>query len=143
MRASWSELLAVGAVVMVISYTIATQRIFLPFRDRCGGKDTWLGYLVSCPFCASWWVAFVVVPLTATRAFRIPYDWGVFDDVLGWFLTVALVVAIAAFLRVAFFFVDETQGLVRRQQKTVEVERELLAKRAKAIEGAREADRLQ
>ena len=41
---------------------------------------------------------------------------------LRWLLSSILVTVVAAFLRVAFYFVDETQGLVRRQQKTVEEE---------------------
>ena len=46
--------------------------------------------------------------------------WGVLSTVLDWFLSSMLVVVIAAFLRVAFWFVDESQGLVRRRNKVIE-----------------------
>ena len=39
---------------------------------------------------------------------------------LDWFLSSMLVVVIAAFLRVAFWFVDESQGLVRRRNRVIE-----------------------
>ena len=45
-------------------HTIARERIFAPLRRKLAGNDTWLGYLVSCPYCVSHWVAFIVVPLT-------------------------------------------------------------------------------
>jgi len=44
----------------------------------------------------------------------------VLSTVLDWFLSSMLVVVIAAFLRVAFWFVDESQGLVRRRNKVIE-----------------------
>lgn len=124
--ASWSEILVAAAIVMVISYTLTKERIFAPLRHRLGGRETALGYLASCPFCASWWVSFVVVPLTRTWAYRLPPDASVVTQVVNWFFSCALVVAVAAFLRVAFFFVDESQGLVRRRQKEVEVQRAVL-----------------
>jgi hypothetical protein len=46
--------------------------------------------------------------------------WGVLSTVLDWFLSSMLVVVLAAFLRVAFWFVDESQGLVRRRNKVIE-----------------------
>ena len=120
------QLLAVSAVVMGMSYTIAKERIFEPLRRRCGGPDTLLGYRVSCPYCVSHWLAFVLVPLTGTYDVhvvpRVPY----LSKLGDWFLSSILVTVVAAFLRVIFFFVDETQALVRRR-KAVEqrVEREV------------------
>jgi hypothetical protein len=111
------QLLAVSAVVMGISYTIAKERIFEPLRHRCGGRDTFFGYLVSCPYCVSHWLAFILVPLTGTYCLhvapRVPY----LSKLGDWFLSSILVTVVAAFLRVIFFFVDETQALVRRRKK--------------------------
>ncbi|NMO22122.1 hypothetical protein HPC49_36025 [Pyxidicoccus fallax] len=115
------QLFAVSAVVMGASQTIARERIFAPLRDRLGGKDTWFGYLVSCPYCVSHYVAFAVVPLTGTYAIDVVVG-GWPGRVLSWFLSSLLVAVIAAFFRVLFWFVDETQGLVRRRQKTEEEE---------------------
>lgn len=114
------QLLALSAVVMGIAQTITKERIFEPLRERLGGQETWLGYLVSCPYCASHWVAFVLVPLTGVYAIRVQVHWGALSAVLDWFLSSMLVVVIAAFLRVAFWFVDESQGLVRRRNKVIE-----------------------
>jgi len=109
---------------MGISYTIAHERIFAPLREKLGGKKTFVGYLVSCPYCNSHYIAFVLVPLTGTTYVRIAPDWGVAGAILEWFLSSYLVVVIAAFLRVIFFWVDETQGLVRRRQVETEAETE-------------------
>jgi hypothetical protein len=117
-----AQLLAVALVVMGISHTIARERIFAPLRRKLGGNDTWLGYLVSCPYCVSHWVAFVVVPLTGTYPLKVVPRWGAVSSLLTWLLSCVLVAVIAAFFRVVFYFVDETQGLVRRQQRQVEEE---------------------
>src|SRR5689334_21624818 len=61
-----SQLLAISAIVMGLAHTVANERLFLPLRRRLGGRETWLGYLVSCPYCASHWFAFAIVPLTGT-----------------------------------------------------------------------------
>ena len=126
------QLLAVSAVVMGLSYTIAKERLFAPLRDRLGGKETWYGYLVSCPFCVSFWIAFAVVPVTGTYLVPIAVHWGAAGRVVGWFLSSVLVVVVAAFLRVGFFFLDETQGLVKREQAKVEIEKERLVREDEA-----------
>ena len=124
------QLFAVSAVVMGLSYTIAKERIFAPLRERCGGRESWLGYLVSCPYCVSHWIAFVIVPLTGTYDVHMAPRVPVLAPLVDWFLSSILVTVVAAFLRVIFFFVDETQGLIRREQRVAEkeavaVEREL------------------
>jgi MFS family permease len=120
------QLFAVSAVVMGLSYTIAKEELFRGLRDRCGGRDTWLGYLVSCPYCLSHWVAFVIVPLTGSyyvhMTWRVPY----LARVVDWFLSSILVTVVAAFLRVIFFFVDETQAFVRRRKRVAEKETEMI-----------------
>lgn len=126
------QLFAVSAVVMGVSQTVAKERIFAPLRERLGGKDTWFGYLVSCPYCVSHYAAFALVPLTGTYAIDVAIG-GWPGMVLRWFLSSLLVTVIAAFFRVMFWFVDETQGLVRRRQRTEEEEtatKRLMRKRA-------------
>jgi hypothetical protein len=118
----------VSAVVMGLAHTVAKERIFAPLRDRLGGKRTWFGYLLSCPYCASHWIAFVVVPLTGADYVPVALPSGPLASVVSWFLSSILVVVVAAFLRVGFYVVDETQGLLRRRE--VEVEEETAAQRA-------------
>jgi hypothetical protein len=115
------QLFAVAAVVMGLSQTVARERIFEPLRQKLGGKETWLGYLVSCPYCVSHYVAFALVPLTGTYPIRVVVG-GWVGSVLSWFLSSILLTVIAAFFRVLFWFVDESQGLVRRRQRTEEEE---------------------
>ncbi|HXI56088.1 MAG TPA: hypothetical protein VNO55_08515 [Polyangia bacterium] len=112
----------VSAVVMGLSQTVSRERIFEPLRARLGGKETWLGYLVSCPYCLSHGIAFLLVPLTGTYVIDVAIAPGWGADVLRWFLSSILVTVIAAFLRVAFWFVDERQALVRREKQLVETE---------------------
>lgn len=115
------QLFAVSAVVMGISQTIAKESIFAPLREKLGGKETWFGYLVSCPYCVSHYVAFALVPLTDTYPIPVVVG-GWVGSVLSWFLSSILLTVIAAFFRVLFWFVDEAQGLVRRRQRTEEEE---------------------
>jgi hypothetical protein len=121
---SFGRLLLVSLVVMGLSHTITRERIFAGFRARLGGKETWLGYLGSCPYCVSHWVAFLLVPVTGTYPIDVVVRSGVAADILRWFLSSVAIATIAAFLRVIFYFVDETQGLVRREQRSVEVDTE-------------------
>ncbi|WP_228565825.1 hypothetical protein, partial [Myxococcus sp. CA010] len=115
------QLFAVSAVVMGVSQTLSRERIFASLRARLGGKESWLGYLVSCPYCVSHYVAFVLVPLTGTNVIRVTVG-GWPGYVLSWVLSTLLITVIAAFFRVVFWFVDETQGLVKRRQRTEEEE---------------------
>ena len=114
------KIFAVSAVVMGLSHTITKERIGEPLRRVCGGKERFVGYLVSCPYCLSHWLAFVLVPLTDAYFVRVPYDWGIASKVLTWFFSSILITVTAAFLRVCFYFIDESQGLVRRQEKVVD-----------------------
>jgi hypothetical protein len=118
------RLLGVSLIVMGLSHTIARERIFAPLRARLGGKESWLGYLVSCPYCVSHWIALVLVPITGTYPVTVVVRWGFLSDILRWLLATVLVTVVGAFFRVVFYFVDETQGLVRRQQRSVEEEAE-------------------
>jgi hypothetical protein len=114
------RLVLVSAVVMGLSHTIAKEKLFEPLRRAAGGMKTWIGYLISCPYCASHWLAFVLVPLTGTYPIEVPYRWGFFSTVLDWFLSSILVTVVAAFLRVGFYFVDEEQRLARKRKQVVE-----------------------
>jgi uncharacterized membrane protein len=118
------QLLAVSLIVMGLSHTIARERICEPLRLRLGGKETWLGYLVSCPYCVSHWLALVLVPITGAYAVNVVPGLGPLRGLMRWLLSSILVAVLAAFFRVVFYFVDETQGLVKRQQRSVEEETE-------------------
>jgi hypothetical protein len=119
--AGLAKLLAVSAVVMGLSYTVARERLFAPLRRCLGGPETFFGYLVCCPYCVSHWFSFFLVPLTGAYYIdTVVPGWP--GALLDWFLSSILVTVIAAFLRVFFFFIDETQGLIRREQKKTEQE---------------------
>ena len=118
------QLLAVSLIVMGLSHTIARERICEPLRARLGGKETWLGYMVSCPYCVSHWIALALVPITGTFPVDVVPRWGPIAGLLRWLLSTILVAVLAAFFRVIFYFVDETQGLVKRRQRSVEEETE-------------------
>lgn len=113
-----------SAVVMGISQTIARERVFEPLRNALGGKETWFGYLVSCPYCASHWIAFVLVPLFGVYPMRVAVHWGFLSTLLDVFFSAVLVTVVAAFMRVFFWFADEYQALVRRRKAHEEVETE-------------------
>ena len=105
---------------MGLSQTLTRERIFEPLRRALGGKETWLGYLVSCPYCASHGIAFVLVALTGTYVVDVAVTWEPLATFLRWFLSSILVTVIAAFFRVVFWLVDEQQALARKEKQLVE-----------------------
>src|SRR5438105_15331406 len=118
------KILLVSAVVMGISHTLAREKMFERLRNALGGMETWRGYLVSCAYCASHWLAFVLVPLTDAYGIRIAPRWPVVSPILDWFLSSILVTVIAAVLRVGFYFIDEEGRLAKTKKRISEVEAE-------------------
>ena len=102
---------------MGISHTVTKERIFESLRNRVGAPDSWRGYLVSCPYCFSHWVAFVLVPLTGTYLLHVSWDVWVLDEIVDWFISSILVTVVAAFLRIVFFLIDEKQALARKEKE--------------------------
>ena len=118
------KVVLVSAVVMGLSHTLAREKIFEPVRDACGGMSTWYGYLLSCPYCASHWIAFLLVPLTGAYGVTVAPRWPVISPVLDWFLSSILVTVIAAAMRVVFYFIDEEQRLTKTKKRVVQAEAE-------------------
>jgi uncharacterized protein DUF1360 len=116
------RILLVSAVTMGLSHTIAREKIFESLRTRCGGMSTWHGYLVSCPYCASHWIAFVLVPLTGAYGIRVAPRWPYVSPILDWFLSSILVTVVAAMLRVVFYLVDEEQRLTKTKKRVAQTE---------------------
>ena len=116
------KIVLVSAVTMGLSHTIAREKIFERFRNACGGMSTWPGYLVSCPYCASHWIAFLLVPLTGAYGIRVAPQWPVITPLLDWFLSSILVTVIAAVLRVGFYFIDEGGRLAKTKKRVTQVE---------------------
>jgi hypothetical protein len=114
----------VSAVVMGLSHTIAREKIFEPLRARCGGMATWRGYLLSCPYCASHWLAFVLVPLTGAYGIHLAWQWPVITPLLDWFFSSILVTVIAAVLRVGFYFIDEEGRLAKTRKQITQAQAE-------------------
>ena len=114
------KLFAVSAVTMGLAQTLTRERICAWFRVRCDRASPILGYLVSCPYCASHYIAFVLVPLTGAYYLTVDVQWGLATTLLNWFLSSILITVVAAFLRVIFWFVDEGQALVRKQKVSLE-----------------------
>src|SRR5690348_67460 len=102
---------------MGLSHTIAKEKLFERLRNRLGGKDTWRGYLISCPYCLSHWLASAIVPLTGLYVIDVPWHYGPLDEIATWFLSSILVTVIAAFLRILFWLIDEKQALVRKEKE--------------------------
>ena len=56
------------------------------------------------------------MPLTGAFFIPVPWDWGAGAWIASWLLSSVLVVAVAAFLRVGFYFIDEGQKLTREKK---------------------------
>ena len=118
------KIVLVSAVTMGLSHTVAREKMFEPLRNALGGMSTWRGYLVSCAYCASHWIAFILVPLTGAYGIRVAPRWPVVAPLLDWFLSSILVTVIAAVLRVGFYFIDEEARLAKTRKRITQVEAE-------------------
>jgi len=118
------EILLVSAVTMGLSHTFSKEKLFEPLRRALGGMSTWRGYLVSCAYCASHWIAFVLVPLTGAYGIHVAPRWPVISPLLDWFLSSILVTVVAAMLRVGFYFIDEEARLAKTRKRITQVEAE-------------------
>jgi uncharacterized membrane protein (DUF106 family) len=118
------KIVLVSAVTMGLSHTLAREKVFEPLRNACGGMNTWRGYLISCAYCASHWIAFVLVPLTGAYGIRVVPRWPVISPLLDWFLSSILVTVVAAVLRVGFYFIDEEARLAKTKKRVTQVEAE-------------------
>jgi hypothetical protein len=116
------QIVGLSFVVMGIAHTIARERLFAPLREWLRRRSSWLGYLICCPYCLSHWVALALVPATDAYGIAVPHHWGPFGGILRWLLSSILVAVLASFFRIAFYFVDETQTLVRKQKEVTELE---------------------
>ena len=61
---------------------------------------------------------------------------GAVSWIVSWIFSSQLVAVLAAFLRVIFYIVDETQGLVKREQKVIEAAAEGRSPEAVATRGS-------
>ena len=56
-----TEILLIALAVSSTSMTIAETRLFKPLRDWAARHTPWLGHLLVCPYCLSYWIAFAFV----------------------------------------------------------------------------------
>jgi hypothetical protein len=118
------KIVLVSAVTMGLSHTIAREKLFEPLRNACGGMNTWKGYMISCPYCASHWLALLLVPLTGAYGIQVVPRWPLISPFLDWFLSSILVTVVAAVLRVGFYFIDEEAHLAKTRKRATQVEAE-------------------
>lgn len=87
----WLELAALSLATSAASITISRSTLFSPFREflltRQGGAWKHLGYLVSCFYCVSHWIAAAVVLAYQPRIVQF---WIVVDLGISWLAVVAL-----------------------------------------------------
>jgi hypothetical protein len=55
------QLFILSLAISAISYTISRTEIFKPIRKLICNRWNWLGKLISCPYCLSHWVSFVMI----------------------------------------------------------------------------------
>lgn len=130
----WEKYLLVSLVVMCLAHTITQEAIFRALRDWLGGRSTWCGYLICCPYCFTHWLAFVLTPLFGLKLLSVSYDWGPANTVLDWFFNSVLVVILAAFIRMVFYAIDYRVGVFRTTQEKQEREVQIIAKRHPDVE---------
>ncbi|MCC6325510.1 MAG: hypothetical protein DCC43_14015 [Candidatus Brocadia sp.] len=56
-------------VAAAISFTMAETKLFKPMREWVKGKNSFLGWLISCGYCLGHWLAFALVAIYRPRLF--------------------------------------------------------------------------
>lgn len=97
------EVLCLSFVAASISFTVTETRLYKPLRELVKRKNSFLGKLISCGYCFSHWVAFVLVPIYRTKLFEawLPLDY---------FLTALIIAWLAAFQWLLMCWLMEKAG---------------------------------
>lgn len=74
----------------LISFNIAETKVFEPLRKKIKRVSSYLGDLVSCGYCFSHWVAFILVVIYQPKLFEC---WWLLD----YFLTALVIAWLGAF----------------------------------------------
>lgn len=64
------SMIFISLAVSSISYTISKTDIFESIRKKISKHSNWLGKLISCPYCLSHWISFVII-LFIYRTFNL------------------------------------------------------------------------
>ncbi|MDN3514421.1 MAG: DUF1360 domain-containing protein [Candidatus Brocadia sp.] len=73
-----------------VSFTVTETKIFKPMREWVKGKNSFLGELLSCGYCFSHWMAFILVAIYRPILFE---SWWLLD----YFFTALVIAWFAAF----------------------------------------------
>ncbi|KAB2832103.1 MAG: hypothetical protein F9K48_11105 [Candidatus Brocadia sp.] len=86
-----------------VSFTVTETKIFKPMREWVKKRVAFLGELLSCGYCFSYWVAFIMVAI---------YRPGLFESwwLLDYFLTALVIAWFAAFQWVVMCWLMEKTG---------------------------------
>lgn len=69
---NYIQLIIISLAVASISYTISKSGIFLPVRLFICKHIHFLGQLISCPYCLSNWVSFIIF-ITIYKSFSLDF----------------------------------------------------------------------
>lgn len=93
----------------VAATTITKAKVFQPMRLAFKARGPWLGYLVSCPYCASHWLVFAGQALYQVRLLHSGVP--VADVIISCFPMIGAAAVIPPVLRRLFNFApDELQA---------------------------------
>lgn len=91
-----AKLFLLALAVSSISLTVSRAKLFADLREFVKSKNVWLGKLLSCPYCTSHWVSFIITALYLPRPIHLFL-------LLDWFLASMMIVALSAMLMGVMF----------------------------------------
>lgn len=84
---SFGMIAALSLAVSAISVTLSKAGVFQSLRDWITSRNAWLGKLISCHYCTSHWVSFIMVLVYQPR---ICHAWLPFDLIVSAFVMVGI-----------------------------------------------------
>lgn len=120
-----------------ISLTITKGSIFENLREQVIERSQWFGKLVSCPYCTSHWVSFILVAIYQPR---LVSSWWPFDLLVSAFAIVALAAPVSWVVYHSFTGMAKTnEEEVEQLREALQIARDKLAEQAATIRSLRAA----
>lgn len=105
-------ILVLGIVCGMISLTVTSAKIFLPFRTFVKARSTWWGDLITCPYCFGHWVSAGLTLLFKPKLINWQWDSSPF---VYWMTTgIELVVVYSVSLLLIVFVSSISAGIVKK-----------------------------
>jgi hypothetical protein len=125
--------LVLAMVVSGTSFTITSMEIFEPLRRFIVARSSWLGQLISCFYCTSHWITFLLVAIY--RPVLVATGFTPVDLAVSAFFVIQLATFITGMLFKSFSIIMPVRAALQQAMDAARAAREQAAKAGPARAG--------